>query len=589
MKQNYNIQFNPPKLTDEQIGQHKDFDALLRQFEASQKREPERKGIISLMLAHNMNRLMWLAVAASIFLVGYIGLQYILTGQQHQTAPPHYAAPFINPPLEKFQKAFVTFEIDATQGGEFEYGDGTKIIVPPHAFVFMDAEGQKVAGKVLLKYREFHDYVDVFLSGIPMQYDSANFALNMGTAGMMEIHAQHKATQKTIKLNKNIRIELVSQKEIAAINQYNVYKLDTINRQWEYQTEDEVDVRLDEMMEQKLTTILKETQVVRQLTAVQEALNNLEHKKAIELQKIEATIPEPKAPLEPQQPNPNNLAFELEGLDSKEHPLLAGYKDVLWEVTPDQLENYNIAVSDIEWDDVDIQPIPATFQYRLVLKKADRRIELIISSALQGSDYSRAKANYENQLRAYEQKKTERQAQLALQRQALEQQLAVEAEKLTQQKATYQKRYQQERLIQLRKLQYESDSVSVSKQAIVNRFDIKKLGIWNCDQPQQATKRTIKATFANENGRPYIKYVAYLVDKHTKSVQRFYTGKHMQFAFNPKTDNLLWLITEKGKIAIFKPADFKQISPTSDSYTFKLKTIDVPIESEQDIRKILAF
>ena len=585
MKQNYNIQFNPPKLTDEQIGQHKDFDALLRQFEAAEAEPPKKKAKVIPML--RMNRMRWIAAAASVLIIGYFGIGFFTPEGENNTISTRYTAPFINPPLEEFQKAFITFEVDAELGGEFEYGKGTKIIIPPHAFVFMDAQGQKVGGKVLLKYREFHDYVDIFLSGIPMDFDSASVHLNMGTAGMMEMYAHHKTSQKPVKLHKNIRIELVSEKSIAEISQYNVYQLDTINRKWEYQTEDEVDVVLDEAMERRLTTILKETKVVQQLSEVQRKIDNLENKKATELERIEQTIPEPQTPAEPQKPNSDNLAFELEGLDPKEHPQLADYRDVIWEVTPDQTVNYDVATSNIQWDDIDIQPIPNSFKYRLTLKKADRRVELIINSALQGNEYSRARATYDNQMRVYNQQTADRQAQLEPQRQALERELAAEEERLNLQKKTYQKRYQQERLIQLRQIQI--DSISVSKQSIVNRFNIEKLGIWNCDQPQITVNRSIKATFANENGQPYVKYAAYLVDKRTKSVQRFYTNTNMNFAFNPNTDNLLWLITKDGKIAVFTPADFKKIGQAVDSYTFKLKTIDQPITSEADIREILKF
>jgi len=77
----------------------------------------------------------------------------------------------VNPPIPQAQKVFASYKVDAHKGGVYEYGNGSKITVPARAFVYED--GSEVTGEVELKYREFHDFVDFFLSGIPMEYDSA--------------------------------------------------------------------------------------------------------------------------------------------------------------------------------------------------------------------------------------------------------------------------------------------------------------------------------------------------------------------------------------------------------------------------------
>ena len=136
-------------------------------------------------------------------------------------------------------------------------------------------------------------------------------------------------------------------------------------------------------------------------------------------------------------------------------------------------------------------------------------------------------------------------------------------------------------------MQTQVDTTINIEQAIINRFQVKKFGIWNCDEPQQATKRTISATFTDENGTAYINYLAFMVNQKTGAVQRFYSNKDMKLSFDKNATYLMWLVNKEGKIAKFSGADFNQIPADVTEYTFKFNTINKTFNSEEELRAIL--
>ena len=59
--------------------------------------------------------------------------------------------------------------------------------------------------------------------------------------------------------------------------------------------------------------------------------------------------------------------------------------------------------------------------------------------------------------------------------------------------------------------------------------------------------------------------------------------------YNSNSENLLWIVTEDNKIAVFRPEDFKQINRKKGDHTFELRLIDQTVQNEEEIRKILQF
>ena len=90
----------------------------------------------------------------------------------------------INPPLKDVELPFESVVVSAEKSSEVTLGSSI-IKVPKDCFV--DKNGTPVTGEVELKYREFNTNLDIFLSGIPMKYDSAGVNYTFESNGMFEI------------------------------------------------------------------------------------------------------------------------------------------------------------------------------------------------------------------------------------------------------------------------------------------------------------------------------------------------------------------------------------------------------------------
>jgi len=117
--------------------------------------------------------------------------------------------------------------------------NGTVIKIPANAFV--DSTGKRIHKNIVIKYRDFYDPVDFFLSGIPMDYDSAGTNYTFSSAGMFEISAVSKDKNLYLTEGKVIELEFVSQYDDA----YNFYKYDTVTNKWEFRyKEDKSDLEI---------------------------------------------------------------------------------------------------------------------------------------------------------------------------------------------------------------------------------------------------------------------------------------------------------------------------------------------------------
>ena len=93
-KNNYNIDLNPKQLSEKDIAKHKDFDSLLKSFEASPTPEVAPTSIRRYLYPA-------IAAAAACLVAALFVLNNNPTGSDYQTASnAHFASqPYVNPPL----------------------------------------------------------------------------------------------------------------------------------------------------------------------------------------------------------------------------------------------------------------------------------------------------------------------------------------------------------------------------------------------------------------------------------------------------------------------------------------------------------
>ncbi|MCP4442926.1 MAG: hypothetical protein GY810_28810 [Aureispira sp.] len=135
----------------------------------------------------------------------------------------------ITPPLPGLETSYTVFEIDPTEDQILEMPSGTNITIRANSLV--NAEGKLVKDKVSLKYREYHDAVDILLSGIPMDYTVQGQKRTMQTAGMFDVKAEQNGKELALADGATMRVDLASYEEG---NDYSFFWLDQDNEGWEF-------------------------------------------------------------------------------------------------------------------------------------------------------------------------------------------------------------------------------------------------------------------------------------------------------------------------------------------------------------------
>lgn len=567
MKQNYNIKRNPAPLSDAQIAKHQDFDALMAAYQAAEP--PKRTARV---------RRMWVAASAvAAALVGLIGFSTLFLNKNQtyeaQQAAYFKAQEYINPPLAVEAK-FASYEINVSEGGSYAYADATRIIVPSDAFE--DENGQAIEGDVNLYYREMHDYVDFFLSGIPMTYDSANVTYNLESAGMVEIYAEKDGQRVRMAKDKSIDIELASVIEVPDINlppNYNIYKLDTISRKWVYQEIDRIELLddWDEVSDADPRKLAQQT--------YKQTLLEIETARDVALEALENSVPMPKIPIRPKARDRKLQTFDLDFLDSfgaseEAQTLKSKYQGAIWQVAENSRPIPQNAAR-LEWDNVDLKTLP-NGQYQLTLIRTDRQLELIVEPAVKQVDYQAALAAYETALSEYDARIAARESEIAAQRSNIMQTAKEKAESATTDFEQY--------------LKANSTNVSPIRRKVVNKFKATSLGIWNCDRPIPPMEYELEVQFVDsETGEIYENTTGYLVDKSRNTIYRFLVNESTRLKFNQQSENFLWLVTADNEIAVFRPAQFKALDEKALQHTFELEKIPNSLKTQADVRKVLSI
>lgn len=572
----YNIKINPPQPSSEDIAKHQDFDALLAQFkEAPQPEESE---------SERKPRVIWLRYAAAVAAVFLLAVMVrgLLQGEKGMSEEQFFASqPFINPPLDEIKPTFASAKINANQGGIYEYKNGSKLIVP--AAAFRNTDGQLVEGEVEIEYREMHDFVDFFLSGIPMTYDSAGTKYVLESAGMIEIIAKQNGQPLKMQPGKEIKVELISYITMPRLNvnpKYNIYKLNASTRSWEYRNVDNIQIIEDlneEGFENEELNILK--------TNYQSSISKITTAENIEINELEARIGMPIKPNRPFRANKDQFSFDLD-ISENASPVVKElgekYQSIIWHISPNSPE-INTNAFNVVWESMDLKPLDDGQDFELILINGNHQERVIVTPALSGDEFTQAMSVYEVAMETYRKALNAREI-------ALEENRNKIIEKYALQKEEAKKEFTQS--IEEWRTQNQNDPAlnQMVRKKIINRFVATEFGVWNCDRPIHPDDLEIEGNFELEEGAEVTDEIAYLVNKNRNTIVRIYAKDGAKVNFDQKSDNLMWMVTKDNQIAIFRPQEFKKINQKKGgNHTFKLKVEPDALKSEEDVRKVLQF
>lgn len=564
MRNKYNFKINQEPLSDEQVSRHMDFDALLAKMEAPAPKTSNSGSIIRRMVY-------WGSAAAAA-----VALLFVFRGMYNTPKvikEKNYFAhqPFINEPLAEAIPSFSHYTVNPNQGGVFEYESGSRLIVPSAAF--MNDRGTLVEGDVNLYYREYTDVVDFFISGIPMTYDSAGTKYILESSGIVEIFAEKDGKRVDLAAGKSIKVEMAGQIFMVAGSktpEYNVYQLDTVAKSWVYR-----DIDMIQLIQEDLQY---NDPFYTQKKVLKDALNEIDYKESDALLAIENNLPLPLQPTKPQKKDGNRITLELDFLKDK---MPQGdeliYGGTIWELSPNNPDFDQRALL-VVWEDVKVTKLEGS-EYEIELIAEGNQQKIIVRPVLSTADYELAMKQYEQEMLLYQKEVTERNKALQKDKVALH-------ERFDEQRRAARENFK----LQLKEAGIDTEEKEgIVLQKVINNFQADQLGVWICARPIIPEKVNLRARFVDQDGNELEPCVAFIADKKRNAITKFLAQPGAKVSFDSRAENIMWLVLPDGKIAVFRPEQFKEIDKTRGRFTFEMEIIERSELREFEVREVLKF
>lgn len=512
---NFKFIKNREKLSDKEVESKTDFNEFIKGYQAS------GGGLLGALSSVKI-----VAVIATVAVIsGAFYLVKNFTENKNKQA-------FIKPPLEETRIKPDSYMINTANDTIITYTTGSSIHIPASSFI--DANGKDISGEVEIRYREFHNKFDIFLSGIPMHYDSANTHYQLETAGMFECMAYKDNEPIYLKDGKEISVNMVSQ---TTEDDYNIYYLDTAAQNWQYISPNS--------KANKTNTPVFDTERIKQYEA--ETNNNIE----------------PAIPSIAKRTAPN---IELD-YNKEEFPELAVFDGIKFEIDPSN-KNFDPALANKTWEDVTINKSTNNGEYTLTFIKGNESHQFLVSPVLDEKDYEKAQNEYVKKQEEYfslleKRKKDEKYRDEVIQ-------------------SNYNKLADVAKWANVnQRIKEQLGNINYAQLA-VRTLRINRLGIWNCDRPyiQYLDKKTgnpdiitKNASFVNEKGNPQELKAVYMIPETRETVYGFPVfdnNKVEKFSFMKNAEYILLVVTKEGYPAYVSKIDFKNAVNGSEEIKFKL-------------------
>lgn len=281
---------------------------------------------------------------------------------QSQTAVKGSEGLTINRELEDQAPATQTFTLNAEKGGYIETSDGSKILVPAHAFV--DASGNAVKENVEVKFTAYRGAEDIIASGIPMQAADGDKLGQFISDGMFKLEADSKGQPVKIATDKPVQ---VFQPSVDNKTDFNSWYFDQQKGTW-------VDLgkRPAPCDEQKIAEVAKNLGI--EMVKKRQALKTERFVKAYD---------------------PSKTVLDLT-FDKKNYPELTGYSKIMWQFAGNdatQDPDKNPQIYDGNWNNVSLKRINDNdLLYTLNFSVGGKSFTTTVTPALTGKDLEKARA-----------------------------------------------------------------------------------------------------------------------------------------------------------------------------------------------------
>jgi len=515
---------NKSPLSEKEIESGKDFNKLFEAYQGAGGTTVATSGIKIALVAS--------AAAVVIAVVSY----FMFFSKTETVATKNNAAvPFTN------------YAVEASKGQTITTAGGFVLNIPPNAFV--DKNGDVVSGEVQIQFREFFDKADIFLSDIPMTYDSAGEEYHFESAGMMEIYASASGKELFPNNAQPIKVDLPYNRCGEA---FSIYYYDTAKSNWDYVSAVNCPQGASNSEEENVL-VLNPDSLSTRLVVLQ--------KEIVELQKV--------SPLKPVQLAEEKPSFTI-NTEEDEFPEMKAYKKIKFQVLNEA--DYKPEKAAILWEDVLLEKTTKENQYRVTFKTKTETLSVLAVPVFEARDLAAAKEVYKQKFTEYAAALDKRKNEEALIAKTLARQQRMD-ERMKDVAAAWKQR-DKERSVESR---------------VFASFNINGFGLWNCDMPWSYPRGVfVKADFTDEGGKGLKLSEVYLTEKKRNALFRYTKDEWYKFSFNSNVQNSIWAKTSDGKLAIVSSDDFqKAVEGKSSQVTFSMKVYDAStMEREELVRKL---
>jgi hypothetical protein len=559
---NYKINIDKPKPTQEEILAGRNFDQLLSQYNAAPGKVIKKPFWQSAGFLGSVA-----AVAATVAIVVMVmkgnsnavtdGGQgpVIVDNSNNNTQPDHNGnttawSPTkrsVAPPLPGVNVPFAEYKVSAKNGGTISYPTGSKVTFQPNSFV--DKNGTPVSGNVEVQYREMHDAVDFFLTGVPLEYDSAGKTYQFESAGMLEVAAFINGEVVYLDKNKPMQVEMASAQTGTG---FNLYQFDTEIGNWVYQGRDVVK-ELPKKDDQKLRD-----SVMAVLLAERQVLVNC----------ISNHMSPPHDAMKPVKANATKNRFVVD-FNKQEFPEIAAYQNVIFEVDESK-EKFDAANYNITWEDVNLSRGEQASTYKLTLKKGLKQVKLDVYPVLDGEEYRTAQAKYEKEHAKY---LTDSAAYVKW--------VADRAAFGTDGSGVPMPKFDP---AMVRSTDQSAGSLGLAA-AVSRAFSLSSFGIFNMDSPEMLPEGAVlNMALHGPDGQLFTGYNAvYHVDRQKNTLMNYHNMNPVpEFHCNTRSQNLVWAVKD-GELYYAENESFAQL-PATGNVMIQLKKVAKKLTTADEMR-----
>jgi len=494
----------------------------------------------------NLNNVVIMSVAASVIVIAITYKFYInptdtkkITSKYTMCDTSYFKKPIVE--ACKYQH----FLINNKKDTNLLSSKGSQIHIKANTFV--DKDGKTVEGEVELIYNEYHNPVELFLSGIPMKYDSAGVNYTFESAGMFEIYAKKGKEFLAMNDKQPILLDLVSdQKE-----SFNFYNYDIKENRWNYlssendnasdiknnseplvnQGEADFTIAPREKENNNKAEAPKQTEVNKTALFSKGNATNSTNNTLVQSSSINSTFI-------PRKENPDNYSFMIE-IEANEFPEFAGYKNMLFEIDNSD-SSFKEDYYNVKWSKVNLKRLEND-NYLIELSRFKKSISFKAYPVLKSDEYAKA-------IKDYNKTNVESIAKV-------EQNMKQIANKKDMQ------------------IVAETQNNMINNFQYYRKLSIINLGTYNCDHPLPFPEYPVAITLniVDKDGKK-LDYAEVNIVQSNKKILWKYKSYNKPYV-SKSSYNLIWVVTEANQLAIIEiPKNSVYLfskSFTAEVYPFK--------------------